>query len=693
VFRSFIRLDSVARIVSRFRTSAFLAVLWLLILPVAGYLSSMLYGLANNEASSYLPSSAESTQVYATLAHQSRPQPANATVIYVRETGITPQDRARVAADSSRFSQLAGGLPVGPPIPSTDGKALIVNVPVPGNVADGVAAMRAQITSNRATGLQASVTGPAGQAADVIGVWATGLDGKILAATVVVVTIVLLLTYRSPVLWIIPLLAVSVSYNVASAGVYLLARKTGMVISSETTGILPVLVFGAGTDYALLLVARYREELQRHADRRAAMAVAWRRAVPAMAASAATVAISLLCLSVAQMNSTRGLGVSGAIGIAAALIGMTTLLPAVLLLPGRWIFWPSTPRPGTQPKHTVGVWGRIGRWIGGRPRPVWIGAVVVLALLAAGLTQSRWGLSQTQVFRTTPDFAVGQALLGRHYPAGAADPTLVVVPADESAAASTAAGGVTGVAQVLPASPIGGSSLIPVVLTDAPLTPGAEATVQRLRDALHSLPGALVGGNTAMDVDSRSSSVRDATVIMPLVLAVIMVILALLLRALVAPLILIATVVLSYVASLGAGSLLFQHVFGFAAVDYSVPLMGFVFMVALGVDYNIFLMTRVREEVAQRGHHRGVLAGLRGTGGVITSAGIVLAATFAVLNVMPLVFMVEIGVLVALGVLIDSFIVRSILVPALALDLGPATWWPYVSRRAAEGPSKAAEAA
>ena len=688
--QSVTRLDSVARLLSRFRTSLLLVVFWLLIIPVAAYLSSMLYSVANNDASSYLPRSAESTRVFSILAHQNRPQPINATVIYVHETGITAQDRAKVTADATSFARVTGGLPVGKLIPSADGRALIVNVPVSGNVADGVAAMRAQVASSRPGGLKASVTGPAGQAADIIGVWAMGLDGKILAATVAVVTIVLLLTYRSPVLWVIPLLTVSVSYNVAAAAVYLLARKTGMVISSETTGILPVLVFGAGTDYALLLIARYREELQRHADRRAAMAVAWRRAVPAIVASAATVSIALLCLSVAEMNSTRGLGVSGAIGIVAALIGMTTLLPAVLVLPGRWIFWPRSPRIGTQNAETAGLWGRIGRSIGRRPRLVWLGAVAVLAMLAAGLGQAKWGLSQTQVFRTTPDFAVGQALLSRHYPAGAADPTLVVVPSGQAAAVSTASRSVPGVAQILPASQIGERSLIPVVLTDAPLTSGAEAAVQRLRDAVHHFPGAMVGGDTAMDLDSRSSSVRDATVIMPLVLAVILVILALVLRALVAPLMLVATVVLSYVASLGAGSLLFQHVFGFAAMDYGAPLMGFVFMVALGVDYNIFLMTRVREEVAERGHRGGVLAGLRGTGGVITSAGIVLAATFSVLGVMPLVFMVEIGVLVALGVLIDSFIVRSILVPALTLDIGPATWWPFGYRPASQtGPSSA----
>lgn len=684
--------ETVARLVSRTRTSLLLIVAWLLILPVAGFLSSKLYGLTNNDASSYLPGTAEATHVYSILTHQDRPQPVDATVVYVRETRITPQDQAKVAADASRFAGLTGGLPVGRPVPSQDGRALMIDVPLPGNVVEGVSTMRAQVASNRPAGLRASVTGPAGVAADFAGAWG-GLDGMILGVTVAVVTIILLLTYRSPVLWLVPLLTVSVSYIVATAAVYLLASKTRMVISSETTGILPVLVFGAGTDYALLLIARYREELHRHADRQAAMALAWRRAVPAIVASAATVSISLLCLMAAEMNSTRGLGPAGAIGIASALIGMTTLLPAVLLLTGRWIFWPLTPRAGTPPPVDTSLWGRVARWIGGRPRPVWIGAVALLILLAACLGQSRFGLSQTQTFRTTPQFAVGQALLGRHYPAGASDPAVIVVPARDAAAVSSAARGVPGVAQVLPTGQIGGQSVIPVVLTDAPLTSGAEATLQRLRDAVHRFPGAMVGGDTAMDLDMRKSSVRDAKVVMPLVLAVILVILALLLRALVAPLILVASVVLSYLASLGAGSLLLQHVFGFAAMDYSVPLMGFVFLVALGVDYNIFLMTRVREEVAERGHRRGVLVGLRGTGGVITSAGIVLAATFATLSVMPLVFMIEIGTLVALGVLVDTFVVRSIVMPALALDLGPATWWPSLPRLSSESSPRSARAA
>lgn len=685
-------LATLASQLSRRRVSAAVIGVWLLVLPVAGYLSSMLYGIVNNDASSYLPRSAESTQVNAVLAQQQGPHPVQATVVYARESGLTPADRAKVAADRERFASLAGGLPVSDPLPSADGKAAIVQVPITGNVVDGVAKVRAQITRNLPAGLQAGVTGPAGQAADFVAVW-SGLDGKILAATVLVVTIVLLLTYRSPVLWLLPLVTVGVSYNAATAGLYLLAKKTGMVISSETTGILPVLVFGAGTDYALLLIARYRDELKRHTDHRVAMAVAWRRAVPAIAASAATVSISLLCLSAAEMNSTRGLGPAGALGVIAVLIGMTTLLPAVLVLAGRWIFWPASPRPVSSERRRQGVWERLGSAIAARPRMVWLGVAASLVVLALGIGQSKFGLSQTQAFRNTPGFAVGQTLLARHYAAGASDPAVIVTRPSQEASVTTAAAGVPGVAGVLPPVVVGDHTLIPVVLRDAPLTPGAEATVQRLRDAVHRLPGTLVGGDSAVDLDTRSTWLRDGAVIMPLVLVVILVVLMVLLRALVAPLVLIATVVVSYAASLGLGGLLFQHLFGFAAVDYSVPLMAFVFLVALGVDYNIFLVTRIREEVTHAGHREGVLAGLRGTGGVITAAGIVLAATFSVLAMMPLVFMAEMGALVALGVLVDTLVVRSVLVPALTLDIGSAVWWPARTQSTKEGRSPSAEAA
>lgn len=674
------RLPRLARLLTPVRAGWLIIATWLLVLPLAGMLSGRLYGVQNNDATQYLPRSAESTQVYAALAKRSSQTPLVATVVYVRQSGITAADRAKADADVGKFRRYAGGIPVTSPIQSADRRALMLNLPLApaiASVVPTVAAIRAAAARGAPAGLQTSVTGPAGYAADYAGAFGS-LDEHLLVMTVAVVAIVLLLTYRSPVLWLVPLVTVGIGYTAAAAIVYELANRLGLVVSGETLGILPVLVFGAGTDYALLLMARYREELQRHSDRGDAMVAALRRAVPAMLASAATVSISLLCLLAAELNSSRGLGPAGATGIACAFVASVTLLPAILLLAGRGVFWPFVPRPGSTAPATNTVWGRVGRRLGRRPRLAWMAVAGLLAVLALGLGQARFGLSQTQVFRTQPDFAVGQALLSAYYPGSASDPALVVTDPASVAAVSAAAERTAGVAQVLAASVSGGRALVPVVLTSAPATPEAEAAVQRLRDAVHRIPGAgaLVGGDTAMDLDTRASSVRDDRVVIPLVLGVILLILVLLLRSLVAPLLLVATVVLSYGATMGAGTVLFQHVLGFAGTDYSVPLLAFVFLVALGVDYNIFLVTRVREEVGRRGHREGVLTGLGATGGVITSAGIVLAATFSVLTALSLVFLVELGVLVGLGVLLDTFVVRSIVVPAMALDIGPRLWWP-----------------
>jgi len=678
-------LPRVARLLTPVRAGGLIIAIWLLVAPLAGVLSGRLYGIQNNDATQYLPRSAESTQVYAALAKRSTQTPLVATVVYVRQSGITAADRAKADSDAGKFRRYAGGVPVAPPIPSGDGRAVMLNVPLPpaiASVVPTVAALRDGAAGGSPAGLQTSVTGPAGYAADYAGAFAS-LDQHLLVMTVAVVAVILLVTYRSPVLWLVPLVTVGMGYTAAAAIVYELASRLGIVISGETLGILPVLVFGAGTDYALLLIARYREELQRHADRGAAMLAALRRAVPAMLASAATVSISLLCLLAAELNSSRGLGPAGATGIACTFVASVTLLPAILLLAGRRVFWPFVPRPGSAAPATDTVWGHIGRRLGRRPRLAWMPAAGLLAVLALGLGQARFGLSQTQVFRTQPDFAAGQALLSAHYPGSASDPALVLTRPAGVAAVSEAAARTPGVAQVLPASVSGGRALVPVVLTAAPATGGAEATVQRLRDAVHRVPdaGAMVGGDTAMDLDTRASTERDDRVVIPLVLGVIMLILVLLLRSVVAPLLLVATVVLSYAATMGAGTVVFQHVLGFAGTDYSVPLLAFVFLVALGVDYNIFLVTRIREEVGARGHREGVLTGLGATGGVITSAGIVLAATFSVLTALSLVFLVELGILVGLGVLLDTFVVRSIVVPALALDVGPRMWWPVRPRR------------
>ena len=656
---------------------------WIGVFAVAGSLSGKLNGITNNQATSYLPASSESTKVYdiETRPRSSQQGPA-LIVVYVRDSGITPADLTRAEGDRQWLGSLVPGRPVAPPVPSRDGKALMLTVELParldpGPLADLVHRARVAVASGQPPGLQVKVTGPAAQLSDYVGGF-SNIDAPVLLASVAVVALLLLVTYRSPVLWILPLVTVGGAYTLASAVVYLLGSRAGLLVSSESTGILAVLVFGAGTDYALLLIARYREELLRHSDRHRAMAAALRRAAPAILASSSTVAIGLLCLLAAELNSNRGLGPIGAIGIACALLAMTTLLPALLVILGRWVFWPLVPRASTPARGEATFWTRVGLAISRRPRRVWLPAALVLALLAIGASQLKLGLSQGDQLRPQPDSVVGQALFARHYPAGASDPAIVVSSATAQQAVAEAIQGTQGVAAVLPAARSGAEVLIPVVLTDAADSAAAEASVLRLRDAVHGVPGAnaLVGGDTAITVDTRDASTHDELVVIPLVLGVVLIVLGLLLRSMVAPLLLVATVVLSFLAALGAGALLFRWAFGFPGTDYSVPLLGFVFLVALGVDYNIFLMTRVREEVSAVDHRTGVVLGLAATGGVITSAGLVLAGTFSILAVLPLVTLVELGVLVAFGVLLDTFVVRSVVVPALVVDVGCRTWWP-----------------
>jgi putative drug exporter of the RND superfamily len=417
-----------------------------------------------------------------------------------------------------------------------------------------------------------------------------------------------------------------------------------------------------------------REELRRHADKHDAMAEALRGAGPAIVASGTTVTLGLLCLLAAQLNSLRGLGPVGAAGIVCALAAMLTLL--VIL--GRRVFWPFVPRVGAAHTEEAGVWGRVGRAIRGRPRPVWALTALALAVMALGLAGAEVGLGQDQQFRTTPDAVVGQRLLRASFPPGAADPTIVTARAESAAAVLRAVRTTEGVAEARPAGQAGGLTRIAATLRAEPGEAASRGTVDRLRERVHAVPGAgaLVGGAAAIDLDVARTSSRDQAVVIPLVLAVVLAILALLLRALSAPLLLVATVIVSFAAALGASAVVFDRLFGFPALDVSVPLYSFVFLVALGIDYNIFLMTRVREESRRAGTRAGTLRGLAVTGGVITSAGIVLAATFAVLGVLPLVLLTQIGFVVAFGVLLDTLIVRSVLVPALAFDLDRRIWWP-----------------
>jgi putative drug exporter of the RND superfamily len=660
---------------------------WVVVFAVAGPLSAKLNSAQQNDASSWLPQNAESTQVVE-LAKQFAPSDIfPALVVYERPDGaITPTDRAKATADIQRFAavQDVAGKVLGP-VPSRDGRAVQVVVPVrvaeEGNgweeLAPRIQELRA-IAKADAGGLGVYVTGPAGYFADFSEVF-SGFDARLLYITAAIVVVILLLTYRSPVLWLLPLTTVFVALTAAQGVIYLLADNAGLVVNAQTAFILTVLVFGAGTDYALLLTARYREELRRHPDRHEAMAVALGRATPAIVASAATVILSLLTLLVAELNSTKSLGPVMAIGIAVGLLAMITLLPALLVIVGRWVFWPRRPTLGSAEPTEHGLWARIGARMARRPRLVWGVTAVVLGVMALGVSGLEAdGLQSKDSFRTRPEAVAGEQVLARHFPAGEGNPVQVIGTAAAAPQLQAAMAGTPGVTAVTRPQVKGGLAYLEGTLTSAADSQAGYGTVDRLRATLHALPGAeaKVGGGSAVNLDIQRATRHDRDLVVPLVLAVVLVILSLVLRAVVSPLLLVATVVLSFAAALGVSALVFDHLFGFAGADPAFPLWTFVFLVALGTDYNIFLMTRVHEESKRYGTRRGALVGLAATGGVITSAGIVLAGTFAALGTLPLVFITEIGFAVAFGVLLDTFVVRSVLVTALNLDVGRWIWWP-----------------
>jgi RND superfamily putative drug exporter len=547
--------------------------------------------------------------------------------------------------------------------------------------------MKDRLADGAPPGLRTALTGDAAAEHDVFDAFG-GMDGALLLATALTVALLLLVTYRSPVLWLIPLVAVAVANQLAGAVVYLLARHAGLAVDFQSQTILTVLVFGVGVDYALLLIARYREELHRTADRHTAMQAALRRSGPAVLASAGTVAIGLACLSFADINSSRSMGLVGVIGVLCGFLAMVTILPALLVIAGRWVFWPLVPREGAPARATRPVWERVGRIVAARPRASWITSLAVTGALALGALGLNMGLSQTDWFANKPESVVAQEKLSQHFPSGSADPATIIVRTPDAAEAVRAARGTKGVVSVstVGRTPDGALTQLAAVLPGTPDSAAAQHTVEALRQRVDGL----VGGTAAQTLDKENAAQRDLDVVVPLVLLVVLLVLVWLLRALVAPLVLLATVVVSYFAALGASNLLFDHVMGYPGVDWTVPLLGFVFLVALGIDYNIFLMHRVRQETGRHGHTKGILIGLSSTGGVISSAGLVLAATFAVFAGLPLVAMAQMGFVVCIGVLIDTFLVRTVLVPALALDLGPRFWAP--GRLSANRPAPVAQA-
>jgi RND superfamily putative drug exporter len=770
----------------------------------------------SNEATSYLPGSAESTKALKATESLQDGEIAPAVIVFRREAGLTAADRRTIAEDvekmtAKRFpgvvpdgataaaggkhqdtqatSEAARNLPPGcglptstipgqpsgyepfvGPICSKDGKATIVSAYIKGNgegerILDPVKFWREEI-SDPGGGLEVKITGGAGFSADAIEVF-EGINGTLLLAAVSLVIFLLIVIYRSPMFFLIPLAAVLFAEMLSRSIGYGLT-ELGVTVNGQSSSIMSVLVLGAGTDYALLLVARYREELHRTADKYEAMRAALESAGPAIFASALTVIAALLCLTIAKVNGTSGLGPIAAMGVACAALSMLTLLPALLTIFGRRAFWPFVPHtPESAPaarlvserarqrivdgsgagaltrvvlacllvlvllplvllnwllrilsgrripslivgpldravftpyemrryrlEHaadaTHGFWARLGNRVAVSPRRVMFGSIGLLLIFCLGFATFSTELTSEDSYRTEVESVEGQHLLDKSFPSGTTALTDIVVPERVEVEAVRKAvarvDGVEGVSQPVAAGQPG--LLVQAVLEPNPYSTEAFDLVEPIRDAAHSAaPGAVVGGPTAVEFDVRDAAGWDSTVIPPIILLVVFLILIGLLRAVIAPLVLIGTVILSYLAALGVGYFVFDVIFGFPGSDPSLPLFSFVFLVALGVDYNIFLIARAREETGKHGSEQGILRALAVTGGVITSAGIVLAGTFSVLAVLPLTFLTELGFVVAFGVLLDTFLVRSVLVPAIALSLGDKFWWPSALSRPPE---------
>jgi len=658
--------------------------LWLVLIVALAPFIGRFEDAQQNESSSFLPGDAESVRVLEASERFPGGDVTEATVVFRDADGLGADGRQAVERVRESFSQadIRGAGRASPPVFSEDGTAALVGVPIKAEgdeeiLIDAVDGLRTILEEDLPAGIEARVTGPAGFSADASEVF-KGINSTLLFTTAGLVFVLLVLIYRSPIFWLLPLLALLFAESVVRGLGYLLA-SAGVVINGQVGGILLVLVFGAGTDYALLLTARYREELRVLEDKHEAMRVALTQAGPAILASAGTVVVTLLCLSLASVNSTAGLGPVGAMGVAVAALAMLTLLPALLLVAGRRAFWPFVPRHGSEDTSRRGVWRRLGEWIERRHRPVWIATSLALGVMALGTLTLDDNLTTTNAFRGDVESVAGQELIAKSFPAGASAPTVVLVTDDSAVEAALAAARssavVADVGQPQTGPP---GTRFSVILSADPYSEEGYAAIGTLRAELQAAAGeaALVGGPTAEEADLRSATDRDTKLLVPLILVVVFAILVLLLRAITAAVLLIATVVLSYFAALGASLVLFELFADFPGEDPSYPLFAFIFLVALGVDYNIFLMARVREEARTGPTREAMLKALAVTGGVITSAGVVLAGTFSVLAVLPLVALAQIGFTVAFGVLLDTFLVRSILVPALTFDVNERVWWP-----------------
>ncbi|MEU8589479.1 MMPL family transporter [Streptomyces sp. NPDC048664] len=669
-----------------------LVIVWLGLGGALGSYAGRLGEVSTNDQAAFLPRNAESTKVIAQQKRFDQRESLPAVVIWTAEENAGIDAAQQAAADRVLRAMAQGDAVEGTPSPalrSKDGAALEGVVPLRPDLGekltDTLDGLRR--AAGDVAGTHVQIAGPAATQGDLMDAF-SGIDGVLLVAALATVLVILLLVYRSALLPFAIIVSAMFALGVACAIVYLLAAHGIVRVDGQVQGILSILVIGAATDYALLLTARFREELSRRDDRVAASVAAVRRSTGAVTASAATVALGLLALLISDLTNNRALGPVGAIGIVCAVLTTLTFLPAVLALLGRAAFWPATPRPADADGGGHQLWRRVAGWVDTRPRTLWLGTLAVLLAGAAFFPalQSK-GVPLNELFVNDAPSVAAQQTLGRHFPGGSGQPAVIIADAAKGREVVRAANGTPGVAgaqAVGSSGRPGGSPLVvdgrvrvDAVLSAAPDSDRAKQTVERLRDRLHAAGAhALVGGYTAQQYDTQSTAQHDRTLIVPVVLAIILAILVALLRSVLLPVLLVATVALSYLATLGIAGLVFRHAFGFSGTDASVPLYGFVFLVALGVDYNIFLMSRVREETLRLGTRQGMLRGLIATGGVITSAGVVLAATFAALLVIPLAFLAQIAFIVAFGVLLDTIVVRTLLVPALVRDIGPPVWWP-----------------
>ncbi|WP_255558886.1 MMPL family transporter [Salinibacterium sp. M195] len=630
-----------------------------------------------------LPDSAESAQ--AAAAAETLPGADSTVALLVFSRGgdaLTDADTEAVASAAGALSDYSAEGFVPPPTFSDDETTALVTVPLDklseaGAQADRADEIRETANADLPAGLTALLSGPEGFAVDIAAVF-EGADFTLLLTTVIVVAVLLLITYRSPWLWLVPLVVVGTADGLAGIVAARVAALAGIQLDASVTGILSVLVFGAGTNYALLLIARYRDELRLVEDRREAMSRALRGAGPAIIASGSTVVLALLTLVFAELQGNRALGIACATGVVIAMIFALVVLPAALVLFGRGLFWPYIPKFGSEGSAERGVWHKLGVLVSRKPVAVAILGAVILGALSLGVPQIKIGLSQTESFTQVPEAVQGQDIIADAFPAGSGSPASVIVNSDFAEEVAQAAEGVNGVDSVRIGESTDTITQLTVVLDDAAETEASFAAIEALRSELSAIDGAdaLVGGLDAQALDVERAQQSDQDLVIPLILGLVFIVLVLLLRSLLAPILLLLTVVASFFASLGASWLLFESVFGFPAIDTNVVLFAFLFLVALGVDYNIFLVTRAREEAVEHGTRAGMIRALSSTGGVITSAGILLAAVFAVLGVLPLITLTQIGIIVCIGVLLDTLLVRTVIVPSLAFIAGEKFWWP-----------------